>query len=257
MIATPQNLLKFTDLAEIHLGYRSNLVAVFSAGSMAADSSERVRARLCSNLTMGYVAGDATMVSAMPAQLASAIPGAVGYPLPGVMVEVVDDQDRALSREEDGKLRIRSEYGVSEYLDNADATRRAFRDGWFYPGHRGRLTNDNVLVLSSATANSLAIDVERVEEILSKHTNVVQCGVLALGDESGVQELCALVVARSYLDGEALRNYCQARLPAGLVPAHFVAVSELPRTADSRIDRGKLAQLVKSKIELDRGMGRP
>jgi 2,3-dihydroxybenzoate-AMP ligase len=126
-------------------------VALFSAGSMAADSSQRVRARLCSNLTMGYVAADATMIAAMPAQFASAIPGAVGYPLPGVTVEVVDDQDRALPRGQNGKLRIRSDYGVTQYLDDPSATQRDFRNGWFYPAARGHLTADDVLVVSTET----------------------------------------------------------------------------------------------------------
>jgi acyl-CoA synthetase (AMP-forming)/AMP-acid ligase II len=152
MIASPQSLLKFADAVENHPGYRSNLAAVYSAGSMLSESLERVRARLCSNLTVGYIASDATMVASMPAQLASSIPGAAGYVLPGVLAEIVDEQDRAVPGGQDGALRIRSDSGVKEYLDDSGATQRAFRNGWFYPGERGHLTNNNVLVLSDGTA---------------------------------------------------------------------------------------------------------
>jgi len=88
----------------------------------------------------------------MPAQLASSIPGAAGYVLPGVLAEIVDEQDRAVPGGQDGALRIRSDSGVKEYLDDSGATQRAFRNGWFYPGERGHLTNNNVLVLSDGTA---------------------------------------------------------------------------------------------------------
>jgi 2,3-dihydroxybenzoate-AMP ligase len=246
MVAAPQSLVKFGDAVESHPGYRSNLTAVFSAGGLGAESCDRIRAVVCSNLTVGYVAADTTMVAAMPAQFAAENPGAVGYVLPGVMVEIVDDHDRALPPGQDGNLRIRSDHGAKEYLDDADATQRAFRNGWFYPGQCGHLTHDNVLVLSGIAGSGAAADVERVEEILSKHANVVQCAVLAITNELGVRNLCAMVVPRSYLDAEVLRSYCQARLPTALVPARFIAVPDLPQTAGSRIDRAKLPQLVKN-----------
>src|SRR5262249_6260284 len=204
--------------------------------------------RLCSNLTWGYVAPDATMVASMTAQLAPMDQGAVGCVLPGVTLEIVDEQDRVLPARQDGILRIRSDYGIKEFFEDPEATRRAFRNGWFYPGDRGHLTADNVLVLSNGTARTAATDVERVEQMLSKHTNVVRCGAVAVADAFGAQELCALVVPRSYFDAEALRSYCETRLPASLVPVRFVAVTDLPLSENGGIDRAKLPQLLKSQL---------
>jgi acyl-CoA synthetase (AMP-forming)/AMP-acid ligase II len=248
IVAAPQSLLEFADAVESHPGCCSALAAVFSVRGMGQELSDWVRARLCPNLTVGYVAPDATMVASIPTQFASADPGAGGYVLPGVMVEIVDEQGRVLPPGQDGDLRIRSEYGVQEYFDDPDATRRAFRNGWFYPGARGRLAADNMLVLTGGAANRAMTDVERAEEILSTHANILQCGVLTVANELGTQELCALVVPRSYLDIEALRSYCSARLPTGLAPMRFVTVSDLPRSEDGSIDRTKLPQLLKSQL---------
>ncbi len=248
IVAAPQNLLKFADAMQDHPGCGSALAAVFSVRGMSQELCDWVRARLCSNLTVGYVAPDGTMVASMPAQFGSADPGATGYVLPDVILQVVDDNDHALPVGQNGNLRIRSEYGVQEYFEDAEATRHAFRNGWFYPGDRGRLTADNMLILSDGEAAEPATDVERIEQILSKHTNVVQCGVLAVANEFNAEEFCALVVPRSYFDVEALRSYCGARLPAGLVPARFVAVSDLPRGADGGMDRAKLPELFKSQL---------
>jgi acyl-CoA synthetase (AMP-forming)/AMP-acid ligase II len=147
MVSTPQSLVKLAEAVHDQPSYRSELTAVFCVGRLRPELAERVRARLCSNLTIGYLASDRTMVASMPAQLASGTPGAVGYVMPGVAVEVVDDQDQALPSGEEGNLRIRSDYGIKEYLDDPIETEGAFRSGWFYPGSHGTVTSDNVLVI--------------------------------------------------------------------------------------------------------------
>jgi acyl-CoA synthetase (AMP-forming)/AMP-acid ligase II len=148
MVSTPESLLKLAELAKSHAGYRSQLVAIFCAARLRPERSETVRAHLCSNLTIGHIAGDRTMVASMPAQFASAIPGAVGYVMPGVAVEIVDEQYRALPPGQVGNVRIRSDYSVTEYVDDPSETQRAFRNGWFYPETRGQLTSDNMMVIS-------------------------------------------------------------------------------------------------------------
>jgi 2,3-dihydroxybenzoate-AMP ligase len=157
MIAAPQNLLKLTEAFRSQPGYRSNLEAVFAAGRLNIELSERIRACLCSNLNVGYIANDTTMVASMPAELASAVPGAAGYILPGVTVEVIGDDERAVPPGQDGNLRIRSDYGVKEYLDDPSATGRDFRNGWFYPAARGHVTGDKVLALSTGTEARFAM----------------------------------------------------------------------------------------------------
>jgi len=253
LVASPRGLMNFTEVVENRPGTQCALEAVFCTGMMESQlMCERARARLSPNLTIGYVAADATMVASMPAHFASGISGVVGYVVPGVAVEIVDEQGCALPPGNEGNLRIRSDYGITEYLENPLDTQCAFRDGWFYSGDRGRLTRDNMLILA-ASAESVPLvgretDVGRIEDTLSGHTNVLQCGVAAVVNEAGEDELCAFVVPRSYLDVEALRSYCKARLPSALVPSRFVAFADLPRNHKGTIDRVKLPALLKNML---------
>lgn len=250
VIATPQSLIKLTETIETSASYRTGLEAVFAAGDFKShDLSDRVRARLCSNLTVGYVSADATMVAAVPAQITARIPGAVGYILPGVQVEIADEKGRALPRGQEGNIRIRSDHGVTECLEDADETRRAFRDGWFYAGDRGFFTKDDILVISSRPGNvhngEIENSAEQVEDVLSKHASIVECAVVAVPNEFGRQDLCAVVVPRSYLDIDALRALCKTSLPPELVPSQFVAFSVLPKSEHGALDRASLVELVK------------
>jgi acyl-CoA synthetase (AMP-forming)/AMP-acid ligase II len=157
IIAGPQTLLKLADAARGYSGWHSAVIAVFCLRGLAEDPANSIRSHLCSNLSVGYVAADATMVASMPF-VASANPGAAGYLLPGIMLEIVDDNDRVLPPGHEGNLRIRSEYGVKEYFEDPEATHRAFRNGWFYPGDRGYLTAEKLLVLSETGLGATATE---------------------------------------------------------------------------------------------------
>jgi len=85
------------------------------------------------------------MVASMPAHLAIRNPGAVGFVLPGVSVEIVDNEGRALPAGIEGKLRISTDYGIAQVLDDRSETQR----GRVCLSDRGYLTGDNMLIISS------------------------------------------------------------------------------------------------------------
>jgi amino acid adenylation domain-containing protein/non-ribosomal peptide synthase protein (TIGR01720 family) len=83
-----------------------------------------------------------------------------------------------------------------------------------------------------------------VEAVLGQHPSVRQAVVLALPDARGETSLVAYVVAAGEeLAAEPLRRHLRARLPEVMVPAGFVMLAELPRTANDKVDRRALAAL--------------
>lgn len=254
MIASPRGLLNFLDAVERRPEYQCRLDAVFSGGSFLSEAlAQRVRARVCTELTKGYGSTEATMVASMPAHFMAGTPGAVGFVQPGIDVEIVDEEAKPLSSGREGIVRIRSPYGVGEYLGDPEETARVFMDGWFYPGDLGYLTKANVLVISGRRTNVLnmggdKVNPEKLEEILSSHPNVIQVAVCTVPNELGVHDICALLITHSYLDAGSLREYCEARLPRHLVPARYVSVSTLPVNEMGKIDRARLPDLVKAAL---------
>jgi fatty-acyl-CoA synthase len=254
MIASPGGLLDLLEAMEKRPEYQCGFDAAFSVGSVLTHSlSERVRARICSNLTKGYGSTEATMVASMPAHFAPDLSGAVGFVLPGINVQIVDEGGAPLPSGKDGTIRIKSEYGAREYLDDPEESARVFRDGWFYPGDLGHLTEQNMLVISGRSKTVINIggekvNPERVEEVLSAHPGVQQVAVLAVPNESGVDDVCALIVSGSELNAQALKAFSSERLPPKFVPARFIAVSNLPRNEMGKIERLKLLDLVMSKL---------
>src|SRR4051812_39631145 len=62
------------------------------------------------------------------------IPGRVGTPLPGVEVRLVDEAGAEVPPGAPGEIEVRGETVFQEYWNRPEATRAAFRDGWFRTG---------------------------------------------------------------------------------------------------------------------------
>ena len=61
-------------------------------------------------------------------------PGAVGPPVDGVDLRIVDAQGRHVDKGEVGEIEVRGPNLFLEYLNRPDATAEALRDGWFCTG---------------------------------------------------------------------------------------------------------------------------
>jgi acyl-CoA synthetase (AMP-forming)/AMP-acid ligase II len=256
MIASPGGLSDFLDAVERRPQYECRFDAIWTGGSsVPAALSERARIRLSANLTIAYGSTEATMVASTPAQFAAGIPGAVGYVFPGIMVQIVDEFGSPVPQGKEGIVRIKSKFGATEYFGDPVETARVFHDGWFHPGDLGYLTRDGMLAISGRAHAVLnvggeKISPERIEEILLSHPNVMQAAVLPITGSLGMEQVCALVVPRSYLNVEALREHFTGKIARQLIPFRFIAVAEIPKNEAGKIDRRKLPELARSELNL-------
>ena len=153
MVTSPDRLQEM--LRSVEPRDRYSFDAVFSAGSgLDLSLAEHACARLCPNMTKGYGSTEFGGVASMPVHADPEIPGAAGYVMPGIDLEIVDDDDTLLPQGERGSIRINGETGAMQYWSSSENAARAYRGGWFYPGDRGYLTKDNLLVLSGPDASN-------------------------------------------------------------------------------------------------------
>lgn len=255
LFASPGALSGILKFYEANTAFRSGFEVILTAGSPLSKSlSERVRARLGSNLVVVYGTSETATVAAAPAHTIADMPGAVGRVMPGVTVEIVDGSRRLPSPGQKGSLRVHSPTMVAEYVGDPELTRATFRDGFYYPGDVGHLTADGVLVISGREKEVLnlggaKIQPELVEDVLAAFAAVDQAGVVAVPDALGLDELWALIVARAPLDAEALASHCRGRLALPFCPARFIRVEALPRNANGKLDRSRLLELARARLQ--------
>jgi acyl-CoA synthetase (AMP-forming)/AMP-acid ligase II len=256
MATSPYGLGEFLKFYEADSAFEVTFDHIICQGAMLSrELSRRARMRMCQNVYSTYGATETTTVALGPASMIEAVPGAVGYVLPGVTVEAVDDSDQVLPLMHDGLLRIRSHNMVTGYYGDPETSREFFRDGWFYSGDIGHLTPQGLLVISGRKKTALniggdTVNPERVEAIITSFPGVTEAGAFAVNNALGIAELSALIVASAPVNEQALREYCAKHLPPSCVPARCVIVDALPRAGQGKLDRPRLVDVAKAKLNL-------
>jgi acyl-CoA synthetase (AMP-forming)/AMP-acid ligase II len=251
-VAAPAGLANLLSQFEKDGSYQSPVELIISGGDLlSAALSERVRTRICSHLVSAYGSTEASLTASAPAHAIAHIRGAVGYVTPGISIQVVNEADDILPVTSEGIIRIRSEFGVSEYLSNPSESAKAFRDGWYYPGDIGALMPDNILTITGRHTTVLNIGGEKIapetiEQILLAFAGVEQAGVFGIRNDLGLETVWAAIVAAKKIDMEQLTAHCREHLPAFAVPAYIAVTNTLPRNAMGKIDRNRLPEFTKS-----------
>lgn len=84
---------------------------------------------------------------------------ALGVPILGLEMRIVDDQGTPLPVLQPGELQLRGSMIFKGYLNNATATRDAFtEDGWFRTGDLGCLDDSGQLMLIGRSKDSIIVD---------------------------------------------------------------------------------------------------
>jgi acyl-CoA synthetase (AMP-forming)/AMP-acid ligase II len=97
MIAAPAGVAEFLDYYERSPDFSCPFQIMFASGSLLSRTlSERVRARMCSNLLATYGSTEISPVAAAAAHKIADIKGAVCYLAPWVSAQSVDDANRPL-----------------------------------------------------------------------------------------------------------------------------------------------------------------
>jgi amino acid adenylation domain-containing protein len=88
------------------------------------------------------------------------------------------------------------------------------------------------------------IELSEIENRLLTYPGLREAAVTVRGEEENDRHLCAYIVPQTSRTNETsplkLRQYLSRTLPAYMIPAHFVLLDEMPRTAAGKIDRRAL-----------------
>jgi amino acid adenylation domain-containing protein len=117
-------------------------------------------------------------------------------------------------------------------------------------GDRGYWRDDGQLEFIGRTDHQVKIrghrvELGEVEAVLASHPEVRAAAVVVRGETGTVRTLVGYAVSHSgrALQPGALRAWLQARLPAPMVPAQIMMLSDLPLNANGKVDRTVLERL--------------
>ncbi|GLZ51302.1 AMP-binding protein [Actinomycetospora sp. NBRC 106378] len=171
----------------------------------------------------------------------------VGLPSPLLASDVFDDDGVSLRDRPGvpGEVVYRTPTVTAGYYRNEEATREAFRTGWFHSGDSAAFDDDGLRVVVDRIKDIVKTGGEnvsslRVEAALYAHPAVERVAVIGLPHERWGEAVTAVVVARSEVAAEDLIAHCRDRLGGYETPKAVVFTDELPETVGGKILKYKL-----------------
>jgi acyl-CoA synthetase (AMP-forming)/AMP-acid ligase II len=235
-------------------GFAGNIwlpgLTIAVGGSVLTPQLNRLaRLRVTQSLFVGYGSTECGTVAYAPAAIEDRYPGASGYVIPSCEVQVCDADGEPVPAGVCGELRIRGECSVDGYLDDAASSAEMFRDGWFYPGDAGTVSDTGLLCVLGRTRDlmnlgGVKVASEMVEVALAATPGVSDLAAFALDVGNGVDSPWVAVVRAEGFRQETLVAHYRQRFPN--LPALSVAnIEKIPRNAMGKVQRNVLRSLVK------------
>ena len=182
-------------------------------------------------------------------------PGAMGKPVPGYGIDLVDIDGNPVANGISGEIVIRTEPKTScgvflGYYLNEEATRGAWHDGLYHTGDLAWRDEDGYYWYVGRAddvikSSGYRIGPFEIESTIMELPYVLECGVCAAPDEVRGQVVKACIVLVSGVEGtDELKKEIQSYVKQHTAPYKYPRIvefrTELPKTISGKIIRNKL-----------------
>jgi acyl-CoA synthetase (AMP-forming)/AMP-acid ligase II len=168
----------------------------------------------------------------------------VGRALPGVEIEVRDEDGKAVAVGAPGEIHVRGEQVSGEYQGRGTALGA---DGWFPTRDGGFVDEEGYLFVTGRIDDVIVRGGENlspgeIEDVLHEHPGVADCAVVGVPDEQWGEAVAAVIVPRegAHPAPEELREWVRARLRSSRVPERIEFRDALPYNETGKLLRRKV-----------------
>jgi len=194
--------------------------------------------------------------------LDATVPGSIGIPFPSNEIKIVNpDTKEEVPYGETGEICIHSPATMVGYLDNEKETNEILQMDkkgkiWVHTGDLGYMREDGIVFYVSRLKRMLIVSgynvyPSHIENVLMKHPDVLNCGVIGIPHPYKVQVPKAYIVLKEGVKDRMkvrgdIKEYCKKNLAAYMVPKEFEFRESLPKTMIGKVNYRELEKESKS-----------
>ncbi|MGW7135201.1 fatty acyl-CoA synthetase [Streptomyces xanthophaeus] len=170
-----------------------------------------------------------------------------GRPVRHVEAKVVDERGEEVPAGTAGEVVYRSPQLCLGYWNDPEATREAFRDGWFRSGDLAVRDAEGYFTVVDRlkdviNSGGVLVASRQVEDVLYGHPGVAEAAVIGLPDERWIEAVTAVVVAHGEVTEADLLAHARKELAHFKAPKRVLFVEALPRNASGKILKRELRE---------------
>ncbi len=184
-----------------------------------------------------------------------------GYPVPGVEIRILDDDDQLLDEEQVGNIQIRGGNVTSGYYRNDEANQESFCEGWLRTGDLGFLKKGRLTISGRAKdiifINGQNFYAHDLEDVVADQPGIDSNGIAVVGyrDEDSGEERVVLFITLAKGHGSSKKDdILKTAKPIivaagqeineifGFAPNYIAIVNrrDIPKTSSGKLQRYKL-----------------
>lgn len=177
----------------------------------------------------------------------------LGYPVDGMEVLILDENDQPVGFDQVGQIAIRSRFVALGYHGQEELTKKAFHPDPHDPQKRIYLSGDLGVMHPDGCLEHRGrkdfqvkirgnrIEIGEIETALRAHEVIEDAAVAAGEDDRGETQLVAYLVAKEVPpQADSFREYLEGKLPDYMVPAAYITLTQMPLTPNGKLDRKAL-----------------
>ena len=176
--------------------------------------------------------------------------GTVGYPLPGVEIRIMGEQDQPLGADEIGSIEVRGPNVFQGYWQMPEKTKEELRDnGFFITGDLGKIDTQGYLTIIGRSKDLIItggynVYPKEIELVIDDMSGVVESAVIGVPHPDFGEAVCAVIVPEqgTSLQGDVILSALKDQLAKFKQPKKIFFLSELPRNTMGKVQKKQLRE---------------
>ncbi len=250
----PTALKMLRAVPDIGKSWDLKLRSIASGGeSLGRETWDWARDELGITINEFYGQTECNLVLSSCAAVGVSRAGAIGRPVPGHEVAVIDEDGKEMPAGELGQIAVKRPDPVMflEYWNRPEATEKKFIGDWMTTGDQGHVDADGYIHFTGRdddviTSAGYRIGPGEIEDCLLGHEAVRLAAVIGVPDPVRTQAIKAFIVLKDGYEPSGdlaaeLKTHVRERLAAHEYPREVVFAADLPLTTTGKIIRRLLS----------------
>ena len=220
-----------------------------AGGPMAPVNIERLK-RVMPDIDFYVMYGQteaSARLSYLPPEMLEAKLGSIGIAIPGVELEVMDENGELVMENTTGEIFAKGDNIMLGYWKDEQATDNVIHNGWLKTGDLAYKDRDGYLYIVGRSSEMIKSGAHRIspkdiEEVILELDGVEEVAVVGVEDDLLGQVIKAVIVKKLnyYIEKIEIMRHCKMNLANYKLPKFIEFVNEIPRTASGKVQRFKL-----------------
>ena len=185
--------------------------------------------------------------------------GYVGEALLGIQLRVAGEDGSTLSPGAKGEIQILTPDLMAGYLDEKGHLQEVNAEEWFATGDFGHLDERGAVFVTGRKKDIIIrggvnISPAAIEEALLHGNGVVDVAVVSIPHELYGEDIVAVLKLEPGIELESILDSVMERARQELgphqQPARYIAIDDFPRTANGKVQKSQLRELVVGKLQI-------